>query len=128
MYVITLSVKFDHFFSILFFVFRFFKIMFLGGGSLRYLQNFLQCIKQIILGFTLFSPLPALHSWNSFSRYSFYIYRHVYTVFVPYSPSHALSLTPPLSHWYQHPPSCSLILLFLFNAYWNGKYLRYHVQ
>jgi hypothetical protein len=31
------------------------------------------------------------HSWNSFNRYHFSFYIHVYTVFVLYSPSHALS-------------------------------------
>jgi hypothetical protein len=48
------------------------------------------------------SFIPHSHSWNSFNRYHFSIYIHVYTVFVPYSPSHTLSPPPPHSHWYQH--------------------------
>jgi hypothetical protein len=37
------------------------------------------------------------HSWNSFSRYYFSIYKHVYIVFAIYSPSLSLSyhLLPP---------------------------------
>jgi hypothetical protein len=31
------------------------------------------------------------HSWNSFNRYHFPIYMHVYTECIQYSPSHALS-------------------------------------
>jgi hypothetical protein len=31
--------------------------------------------------------LPFLNSWNSFSRYHFCIYMHVYTYFAPYSSS-----------------------------------------
>jgi hypothetical protein len=57
----------------------------------------------------------SLHPWNSFNRYHFSIYIHVYTVFVPYSPSYTLSLPPPHSYWSQPswagpvPSSCSLI-------------------
>jgi hypothetical protein len=40
-------------------------------------------------------PLHPPHSWNSFNRYHFSIYIHVYTVFAIYSPSHTLSLPPP---------------------------------
>jgi hypothetical protein len=40
--------------------------------------------------FILLSP----HSWNSFNRYHFSIYIHVYTVFAVYSPSFTIS--PPL--------------------------------
>jgi hypothetical protein len=35
------------------------------------------------------------HLRNSFSRYLFSIYIHVYTVFAPYSPSYTLSTPPP---------------------------------
>jgi hypothetical protein len=31
------------------------------------------------------------HSWDTFNRYNFSIYIHVYTVFTLYSPSHSLS-------------------------------------
>jgi hypothetical protein len=55
-------------------------------------------------------------SWNSFDISHFSIYIHVYTVFAPYSPLHALSKNFPPSHWC-HPfltgpvlAFCSLIL------------------
>jgi hypothetical protein len=47
-----------------------------------------------------FTPSP--HSWDSFNRYHFYIYIHVYTVFAPYSPSYALFPPPP--QLVQSPP------------------------
>jgi hypothetical protein len=53
------------------------------------------------LSFITSSP----HSWNTFNRYHFCIYIHVYTVFALYSPSYNISLTPPPSHWYQLPPT-----------------------
>jgi hypothetical protein len=40
------------------------------------------------------------NSWDSFNRYHFSFYIHVYTVFEPNSPSHALSPPPPPSHCY----------------------------
>jgi hypothetical protein len=41
------------------------------------------------------SPLSSLlHSLNSFNRFHFSIYLHVYTVFVPYSPSYTLDPLP----------------------------------
>jgi hypothetical protein len=50
-----------------------FFIVVLGGNTLWHLQNFLQCIKYIILELTpsstLYLPLPP--SWNSFNRYHF---------------------------------------------------------
>jgi hypothetical protein len=50
------------------------------------------------------SPLSSLlHSWNSFNRSHFSIYRLMYTVFAPYSPSITLSSHPSSSHWYQSP-------------------------
>jgi hypothetical protein len=48
---------------------------------------------------------PSPHSWNSFNRCHFSIYIHMYTVFVPCSPSFTISLPPPYSHWYQPPIS-----------------------
>jgi hypothetical protein len=44
-----------------------------------------------------FFILSSPNSWNSFTRYHFSIYIHVYTVFVTHSPSHTLSphLSPP---------------------------------
>jgi hypothetical protein len=42
------------------------------------------------------SPLSlSTHAWDSFNRFHFSMYIHMYTVFAPYSPH------PPLSHWYQ---------------------------
>jgi apolipoprotein N-acyltransferase len=49
--------------------------------------------------FSFILPLPFYlpHFWNSFKRYHFSIYIHVYTVFAPYSPSTPfLHLLPPL--------------------------------
>jgi hypothetical protein len=76
-------------------------IIVLGGVTLwhLHLQRFLQCIKCIILEFT---PSTALfhppHSSNSFNRYCFCIYIHVYTLFALYSSSHTLSPPPPPHH------------------------------
>jgi hypothetical protein len=60
----------------------------------------------------LFPPSP--HSWNCFNRYHFSIYIPVYTVFIPYSPSHTLSPPPPHFHWYQPPlpPQARPVLWF----------------
>jgi hypothetical protein len=41
------------------------------------------------------------HSWNSFNRYHFSIYIHIYTVFVQYSLSRALFPLTSSSNWYQ---------------------------
>jgi hypothetical protein len=50
------------------------------------------------------SPLFLLPQyWNSFNRYLFNIYIHMYTVFAPYSPSCSLTSPPSPSHCYQHP-------------------------
>jgi hypothetical protein len=62
------------------------------------------------------SSLPHPDSWNSFNRYHFCIYMHVYTFFVLYSPSYLLSLLPPtFSHFQLVPPytlgrTCSSLL------------------
>jgi hypothetical protein len=48
-----------------------------------------------------FTPHPLPHSWDSFNRYHFSIYIHVYTVFASYSLSHTLSSPLPSSQWYQ---------------------------
>jgi hypothetical protein len=58
------------------------------------------------------SPLsPSLHSWNSFNRSHFSIYIHMYTVFAPNSPPHALSPHPPSpSHANPTDTICSALL------------------
>jgi hypothetical protein len=97
------------------FIYLFFIIV-LGRGILWHLQKFLWYINIPYLN----SPPPSfsfvLHSWNSFNRYLFSIYIHVYTVFVPYSHSHTLSPSPPPSHCYQSPPrrTCSALLFCNF--------------
>jgi hypothetical protein len=69
-------------------------IVVLGGDTLWHLQRFLQCIKYSYWMHPLHlcpsSPLP--YSWNSFNRYHFCIYIHVYTLFALYSSSYPLSL------------------------------------
>jgi hypothetical protein len=92
-------------------------------GALRgiYKNSYDIYIKYAIGEFTpstiiLHSPSP--NPWNSFNRYHFIIYIHVYTVFALCSPFYTLSPHPSRSHWYQHPghhiehvlPSCSEIL------------------
>jgi hypothetical protein len=61
-----------------------------------------------------------LHSWNSFNRYYFSIYIHVYTDFAIYSPSHTIS--PPTSsfHWFQ-PPKVLMCSTLLFSDFIKGK-------
>jgi hypothetical protein len=53
------------------------------------------------------SPLlfhaPSTDSWNSFNRYHFCIYIHMYTLFAPYSPTY-----PFLHHLLQSPVATSL--------------------
>jgi hypothetical protein len=56
-----------------------------------------------------FIPPAPPHFWSSFNIYHFYRYIHLYIIFTPYSPFYTLSLTPPLSHWYQ-TLCCSLPL------------------
>jgi hypothetical protein len=73
-----------------------------------------------LLPFSFISPFP--HSWNSFNRYHFSIYIHVYTVFAPYSPFHTLSLPPPSSRWYR---TCSDLLFSDFCiCIFQGRYKK----
>jgi hypothetical protein len=54
------------------------------SGYLVALQRFLWCSKYIILEFThSTSLLGPPHTWNTFNRYHFCIYIHVYTLFAP---------------------------------------------
>jgi hypothetical protein len=73
-------------------------------------------INYIILEFTPSTAplyLSSPDSWNSFNRYRFYIYMHVYTFFAPHSFSYPLSPPLPPLHWWQ-PSSlgrtCSTVL------------------
>jgi hypothetical protein len=86
-----------------------------GGKSFSFLFLFpLYCCArwEYIVAFTKFLPMYQIYhtwihslnhsplcsspeSWNSFNRYNFCIYIHVYTVFAPYSPSYSFSLPPP---------------------------------
>jgi hypothetical protein len=72
-------------------------IVVLGGDTLWHLQRFLHCIKYFILEF-ICSTTPLYHalpdSRNSYNRYHYCIYMHVYTFFASYSPSYLLSLLP----------------------------------
>jgi hypothetical protein len=60
------------------------------GGHMVAFTKFLQCVKYIILDFTLaillYSLIPGIVP----------IYTHVFTVFALYTPSHTLSPPPPL--------------------------------
>jgi hypothetical protein len=70
-------------------------IVVLSGGTLWHFQRLLQCIKCIILEFTPSTTTlypPSLDSWNSFNRYHFCIYMHVYTFFCT-----IFTLLPPFS-------------------------------
>jgi hypothetical protein len=80
----------------------YFFIVAVGGGTLYHLWRFLQCVNYIILVFTpstaLLHPLSP-DTWNSFNRYHFCIYKHVYTLFAPYLSSRTYAfhlLLPPL--------------------------------
>jgi hypothetical protein len=48
--------------------------------------------------------LPSPHSWNSFNRYHFCIYIHVYTFFCTIFTLLPPFLPPSPSHWYQPSP------------------------
>jgi hypothetical protein len=81
-------------------------------ASIVPLTKFLTILHSLINSLHL-SPLSSLsHSWNSFNRYYFSIYIHVYRIFPPYSPTDPLSLYLPPSHWYP-PPDIFLYFPFL---------------
>jgi hypothetical protein len=83
--------------------------------SFHNVSNTSYCIHPLPLLFLIsYSP----HFWNSFNRYHFCIYIHMYTVLVAHSPSYPLSLPPPLPllptsqvPWARYVlPSCSPIV------------------
>jgi hypothetical protein len=96
------------------YIYIFFTVV-LGEGTLWHLQKSLQYIKY---NHTWIHPLHHSslppHSWNSFNRYHFSIYIHMFTVFSLYS--HSFVIFPHHTHQYQPLqtgpvlPSCSPIL------------------
>jgi hypothetical protein len=113
----------------------FFFIVVLGGSTLWNSQKFLQYIKYLILVVTsstnLFYPSYSLF-WNSFNRYHFSIYIHMYTVYMLYSPSHTL-FPPPLSlNGYQSPRQdlfCPPVLWFaLKKKKWHFCFFKLATQ
>jgi hypothetical protein len=62
---------------------------------------------------------PSPDSWNSFNRYHFCIYMHVYTFFAPYSLSYPLS-----SHWCQPSPLGRTSSALLFSNFVEKKRLK----
>jgi hypothetical protein len=67
------------------------------------------------------SPLspPPQHSWNSFNMSHFFIFTHEYIIFLLHSPSHAISLYLPPSHWFQTSEmTCFTFLLSVFEKRW----------
>jgi hypothetical protein len=85
----------------------FHNLLLCGWDTLWHLQEFLQCIKYIMLKFTILLYLPSPHSLNSFNRYHFSTYIYVDTVFAPYLPS----------PWYHFPKQD----LFQVNIIWLCK-------
>jgi hypothetical protein len=74
--------------------FLFFFVV-LGGGTLWYLQKFLQYINYIILEFLPpFSFIAPPYICGKIST-------GIIFPFIQYSPSHTHSPPPPPSHWYQ---------------------------
>jgi hypothetical protein len=120
-----------------------FFIVMLRGSTLWHLQKFLQYIKIYHtwihhLYHSPFSlpPVPGIVSTGIIFPFT------VYTVFAPYSPSHALSSSLPPFHWYQPPlgRTCSALLwikIYVKEKIWwksgeNGNYLgtlnHYHIN
>jgi hypothetical protein len=98
----------------------FFKIVVLGGGTLLHccIVRFLQCINYIILEFTPSSTSlysPSADSWNSFNRYYFCIYMHVYMCFALYSLYYPFSIPLALSQWCQSSPLSRICSVLLFS-------------
>jgi hypothetical protein len=65
-------------------------------------------VTSLLPPFSFISSFP--HAWNSFNRYYFSIYIHVYTVFALFSSSHTLSPPPPTN--IDHPGKTCSTLLF----------------
>jgi hypothetical protein len=104
-------------------------IFVLGVDALYHLQRFLQCIKYTVPEFTPSIALPdspSPDSWNSFSRYHFCIYTHVYTLFAPCSSSYSYPCHLPPPTGANLPPSphphrtCSTLLFCNFVKEKNG--------
>jgi hypothetical protein len=85
------------------------------GYILACMQVLYQILSYLNSSPLLFSFIPSSpNSWNSFNRYHFCIYIHVYSFFSLYSPSYPFSRSPcSASHWCQ-PSTMGTIWLQLF--------------
>jgi hypothetical protein len=109
------------------FWFGFFVVVVLGGGHCSIYKSSYNVSKYIILEFISSAALlhpPSPDSWNSFNRYHFFIYIHVYTFFAPYSSSYPFlgHLSPPLViHLLGQKLFCPPVFQFC-----GRKYIKYN--
>jgi hypothetical protein len=97
----------------------------------RYIVAFTKVLTMYQIYYTWIHPpllsyiSPPLISCNSFNRYHFCIYIHVYTLFATYSPSYHFSPPPPHFHWCKmHPPKAEPVpLILLFSKFVKKIYI-----